>query len=168
MGEAVRRAIFLSGSIGAGKSTLGAALARARHAAFIEGDAYSDPDKDWFASSLTTARRILAAICAAGRAEAIVAYPLRRVEWTFYRRRLEALAIQPIFIGLRAEAAAILDSARGRVFDRDEQLRIKEMIAQGYGARGFYDAIIDTDARDVAATAAELARRVEEIARSAA
>jgi shikimate kinase len=55
-------AIFLSGPIGVGKSTLGQSLARALNAQFVEGDEHALEEVRWFACSLRTHRSILAEV----------------------------------------------------------------------------------------------------------
>jgi len=48
-------------------------------------------------------------------------------------------------VTLRASAASILATTRGRQFDAAERDRIAEMVAQGYADRPFSDLIVNTD-----------------------
>jgi hypothetical protein len=60
----VKHAIYLSGPIGAGKSTLGRALAERLEGTFVENDDHSDPERPWYGSILSTGRAIVAAVLA--------------------------------------------------------------------------------------------------------
>ena len=145
-----RDIIFLSGPIGVGKSTFGAALAQALRGQFIEGDDHGRSDLPWYASALTAPRSILREITegARERSPVVVAFPLRCREWIFYRRRLCDAGLRPIFVTLGADFEGIIAPHRGRCFDKRERRRILEMIAQGYGKREFSDLVIRTDVLD--------------------
>lgn len=155
-------AIFFSGPIGAGKTTLGRAVAVRLGAKFVDGDDYSDPGRPWYASSLGTSRRIAAeAISAlAGGASVIIAYPLRRTNFVYYRRVIGDAGYRVIVVTLRARRDAILAPERGRVFDEGERIRIGEMIEQGYSDRSFSDLVVDTDVADFPQTATAIADRL--------
>ena len=122
-------------------------LAQASGAAFVDGDHHSDQNKPWFGSSLSTARSIVQTVHeeTINGSDVVVAYPLRCLEWIFYRRRLAERDIRTIFVSLGASYDAIVGPNRGRVFSSDELVRIHEMIAQGYGARSFSDVFLRTD-----------------------
>lgn len=135
------------GTIGAGKTTLGRALAHALGGRHIEGDEFQRPPRPWFATSLSTCRGVLRAVLAvtADDRPAIVSYPLRCREWIFYRRRLADAGIRSAFVSLVADRDALLATGRGRVFTGGERRRILEMLDQGYGARRFADLVVRTD-----------------------
>ena len=156
-------AIFFSGPIGAGKTTLGRAVAARLGAKFVDGDDYSDPGRPWYASSLGTSRRIaVEAISALGSgASVIVAYPPRRTNFIYFRRVIGDAGYRVIVVTLRARREAILSPKRGRVFDEGERIRIGEMIDQGYADRSFSDLVVDTDMADFQRTATKIADRLE-------
>jgi len=140
-------AIFLMGAIGAGKTTLGRALAREIGGGHVEGDDFQQPPKPWFATSLSTSRGVLRAVLAIvgeGR-PAVVSYPLRCREWIFYRRRLAEAGVRSAFVSLDAAEEALLAPTRGREFTDEESRRIREMLEQGYGKRRFADFVVRTD-----------------------
>ena len=140
-------AIFLSGPIGSGKTTLGRMLAQALGATFVDGDHHSEQNKPWFASSLSTARSIVRTVHeeTVNGSDVVVAYPLRCLEWIFYNRRLAEWDIRTIFVSLAASYDVIAGPNRGRAFSSEELVRIQEMIAQGYGVRSFSDVLLRTD-----------------------
>ena len=141
-------AIFFSGPIGAGKTTLGRSVAGQIDAAFIDGDDHADQSRPWFASSRSTNRNIADAALSALqlRPAVVIAYPLRCTSYVYFRRRMTDAGHLPIFVTLRASAESILTVGRGREFGEDERARIFEMIAQGYADRPFSDHVVDTDA----------------------
>jgi hypothetical protein len=140
-------AIFLMGTIGAGKTTLGLALAKALGGRHIEADDFHHPSRPWFATSLSTCRQVLNAVLAAAdeRVPAVISYPLRCREWIFYRRRLADAGLPCAFVTLAASQEALLDKDRGRNFSGDERRRIGEMLLQGYDSRPFADLLVRTD-----------------------
>ena len=163
-----RHAVFLNGPIGVGKTSLGRALSAALDAAFIDGDDFSDPDRPWYASSLRTNRAIMAGILSAldGRRLAVVAYPLRCVNWIFFRRRLAGVGVGACFVGLASSYEEITAASRRRHFSADEHARIREMIGQGYGRQPFNDLIVDAGREALEPTVRrllpELGRRLAE------
>lgn len=140
-------AIFLTGTIGAGKTTLGRALAEALGGSLVEGDDYQKPPLPWFATALSTSRGVLAAVLAAAprSGPVIVSYPLRCREWIFYRRRLSDAGVRSAFVTLAASPDALLAKDRGRMFSPQERRRIEEMHRQGYGEPRFADLVVRTD-----------------------
>ncbi|WP_449255615.1 shikimate kinase [Bosea sp. (in: a-proteobacteria)] len=153
-----RCAIFLSGPIGAGKTTLGRALAERIGAGFIDGDDHADPDLPWYGSILQTSRAVVREGLALLETHpaVVVAYPLGCSGWIFYRRHFVDAGVRPIFVSLRASYEGIVDAGRGRVFDAAEHARIRVMVAEGYGERGFSDLIVDTDRHGFARTLDDL------------
>lgn len=149
-----RYAIFLSGPIGAGKTTLGRALAERIGGGFIDGDDHANPELPWYGSILRTSRSVVQTGLSllAERRYLVVAYPLGCSTWIFYRRHFGAAGIRPIFVSLRASYEGIVDAGRGREFDDEERERIGVMLAEGYGERSFSDLIIDTDLHSFART----------------
>lgn len=141
-----RQVVVLTGPIGAGKTTLGRALAQALEGTFIDGDDHALPDRPWYASSLTTSRGIVTAAMTAFTYsdDVVVAYPLRCINWIYYRRRFTDAGVRMLVVNLRATLEQIIDPERERVFDEGERRRIVEMIRQGYGARSFADATVDS------------------------
>jgi hypothetical protein len=151
-------AIFLGGSIGSGKTTLGRCLADNLSGAFIDGDDYSDPTKPWYCSILQTSRTI---VNQASRAlndgeVVVVAYPLACMNWIYFRRKFADIGATPFFVSLSASYEKIVDGRRGRFFSPEEHERIKIMIAEGYGSRPFSDLVFETDKVDFQSTLAAL------------
>ena len=70
-------AIFFSGPIGAGKTTLGRSVAGPIDAAFIDGDDHADQSRPWFASSRSTNRNIADAALSALQLRPAVVKPIR-------------------------------------------------------------------------------------------
>jgi hypothetical protein len=155
-----KHAIFLSGPVGAGKTTLGRALAERLSGGFIDGDDFSDPDRPWYCSILQTSKAIVHAgiTILKDRDAVIVAYPLGCINWIYFKRTFGDAGARPLFVSLRASYSSIVDQRRGRTFTREEHDRIQVMIAEGYGARPFFDLVLDTDKASFLATLAELER----------
>lgn len=156
---ATRHVIILNGPIGAGKTTLGRALASELGAAFIDSDDLRDATKQWYEEVLTTSRKLVRAGCDAldGRSRLVVAKPLRVRDWHFLKASFGATGVVVHCVTLAARLDAMLDPGRGRSLDADERARASEMIQQGYAARPFSDAIVATDCEDFPATLARLA-----------
>jgi hypothetical protein len=152
--ETTKHAVFLGGPIGAGKSTLGRALAERLDGGFIEGDDHSDPERPWYGSILTTSRGILAASVAALQTSrlVVIAYPFACTNYVFFRRRLGDVGASTVLVSLRASWEGIIAPGRGREFTPDERDRLRVMIAEGYGERPFSDLVVDTDRAGFAET----------------
>ncbi len=168
-------AIFLHGSIGVGKTTLGTALAARLGGAYVDGDRYQRRDRPWFASSLSVARGMAEAAIAAAQPEApvVLGYPLRRVDHMYLKERLVGAGVRALFINLCPPLEAIFGPGRGRRFSDWERGRTAEMIAQGYNDRPWSDARVDTSGpreesvRRLAEAVARLAARPPASAASA-
>ena len=164
----MKHAIFLSGPIGAGKTTLGRALGERIGGAFIDGDDHSDPGRPWYCSTLRTSTAILGAglACLDDKPAIVVAHPLNRINWIYFRRKFEGVGVKPLFVSLRASFPAITGQNRGRSFSSGEKERIQVMIAEGYGSRPFSDLVVDTDGPDFTATLARLEAEVRRLMRN--
>lgn len=161
-----RRVVFLTGPIGSGKTTLGRALAAALAGSFIDGDDQARAGRPWYAASLSTSRAIVSAVLTAFTRsdDVVVAYPLRCINWIYYRRRFAEAGAEMFVINLDATFGQIVDPSRKRIFDEGEQDRIAEMIDQGYGRRAFADATVDTGSvpfREALAALVGIAGRAE-------
>ncbi len=151
-------AIFLSGPVGAGKTTLGRALAERLSGGFIDGDDFSESDRPWYCSILQTSRAIVQNGMAIldDKDAVVIAYPLGCINWVFFKRRFGDAGAKPFFVSLRASYSSIVDQSRGRSFTSKEHDRIRVMIGEGYGARSFSDLVLDTDKASFLATLAQL------------
>jgi hypothetical protein len=139
-------AVFLHGSIGVGKTTLGIALAERCSASYVDRDQYQLLDRPWFASSLTVARALAAAAIRATSSAALVVlgYPLRCTDHVYLRRRLEHAGVNTRFVNLSPPMNSILAPERGRSFTDWERRRTTEMVEQGYNNCRWSDARVDT------------------------
>ncbi len=157
-----KHAIFLSGPVGVGKTTLGRALAERLSGAFIEGDTFSDSSRPWYCSILHTSRSIVQAGSETLKYQSVVvvAYPLTCINWIYFRRQFEAIGAHTTFVGLQGSYAALTHEGRGRTFSASERDRIRTMIDQGYGAQTFSDILIDNGRTDVLTTLERLEREV--------
>ena len=150
--------IFLNGPIGVGKTTLGRALATRLGGAFIDSDDLRDYSKSWIAEVLTGSKKLVKSSKDALEAKpiVIVAKALRVRDYAYFRAAFEAENIAFYCVTLTASEENILAENRRRSFDAGEQVRIAEMIAQGYADRPFSDATIATDALGFEETLEEL------------
>jgi hypothetical protein len=153
-----KHAIFLSGRIGAGKTVLGRALAERLSGGFIDGDDFSAPDRPWYCSILQTSRAIFheGMTMLQDRDVVVIAYPLRCINWIYFRRKFGDAGMGTLFVSLRASYSSIIDERRARRFSSEEHERIQIMIAEGYEARPFSDLILDTDRMSFLATLTQL------------
>ena len=139
-------AVFLHGSIGVGKTTLGMALAERCSAVYVDGDQYKLPYRPWFASSLTVARSLAeAALRETSSASLVVlGYPLRCADRLYLRLRLERAGVSTMFVNLYLSLNSIFSPERGRTFTDWERRRTAEMVEQGYNSCPWSDARVDT------------------------
>jgi len=157
-----KHAIFLSGPVGVGKTTLGRALAKRLSGGFIEGDAFSDSGRPWYCSILQTSQAIVrvSSETLQNKSVVVVTYPLTCTNWVYFRRKFAEIGAHTIFVGLQGSYAALTHERRGRTFSASELDRIQAMIDQGYGARPFNDILIDTGNTDILATLERLESEV--------
>jgi len=162
-------AIFLSGPIGVGKSSLGRALAKKFGGRFIDGDDHSDPDHPWHCSILKTSRAVLreAIVSLEEHTLVVIAYPLRCTTWVFYKRHMNDVGVLPIFINLTASFEEIVSPSRRRSFSDAEKFRIEVMIQEGYGERPFGDMTFKTADQSFEDTLQKIASEVAKIAGNA-
>ena len=157
-----KHTIFLSGPIGAGKTTLGRGLAQRLGAGFIDGDDQADHSKPWYACIRTTSARIVQVgfEMLATHPAVVIAYPLGCSSWIYYRRKFGDAGVKPLFVTLRASYENIVAANRGREFTLWEHERIATMLREGYDARSFSDLIFDTDKCDFEETLKGLTEEV--------
>ena len=155
-----RSVIILSGPIGAGKTTLGRALALRLGGAFIDSDDLRDRSRSWLGDVLGGARRLVAAGMAALECHEVlvVAKPLRCRDWAFLRGAFAARGVAAFCVTLAADLDRLLDAGRGRRFSVQEAARMREMVAQGYASRPFSDVVVASDRAGFDATVEQLER----------
>lgn len=141
-----KQVVFLSGPIGVGKSTIGAAVAQRLGGAFIESDWLGDPSGAWNEQIDAVNGEIVAqSLQALDIVDvAVVELPLDAARWQSLNHAF-GLGVQTRCITLAATYDAIIAPARGRIFSGWELARIMEMIAEGYDRRSFSEAIVRTD-----------------------
>jgi hypothetical protein len=86
----------------------------------------------------------------------VVAQPLRCQDWLYMKGSFARRGVPAWCVTLAAEPGRILDPGRGRRFSEGERARIVQMVAQGYAARRFSNAVVATDLAGFDATAARL------------
>ena len=91
---------------------------------------------------------------------AIVAYPLRCTNYLYFRGRMADAGHGLIVVSLDTAYETIVHTQRGRAFSADEQARIAEMLAQGFGFCLFCVLVVDTGAGTFDATADLLVARL--------
>jgi hypothetical protein len=157
-----RYAIFLSGPVGVGKTTLGRGLADRLAAGFIDGDDFSAPGRPWYCSIHSTSKAIVREGLASltHTPTLVIAYPLGCVNWIYYRRYFADAGVRPYFVSLRASYLSIVAAERHRTFSEQEHRRIRVMIDEGYGERRFSDLVFDTDRQDFMTTLNELEQNI--------
>ena len=139
-------AIFLHGSIGVGKTTLGTALAAQLGGAYVDRDRYQHRDRPWFASSLRVARGTADAAIEHAKLgiPVVLGYPLRCIDHLYLKGRLARAGVRALFVNLCPPLHVIFGPGRGRAFTDWERGRTAEMIAQGYNSRPWSDERVDT------------------------
>lgn len=158
----MRTVIAFEGPIGVGKTTLGKAVAERLNAGFLDGDDYSEAGP-WIRSILRTSRRVVSA-CEErleSHDKVIVAYPLRCIDWLYYKGTFGRKGIRFVCVSLTAGLPNIL--TRERRLTEDEAERASQMLIQGYGRRSFSDLIFHTDQADFAVTRDRLAGEVQRL-----
>ena len=162
----MRHAIFLEGPIGTGKTTLGRLLAQRLQVSFVDGDDHHVMGRSWFGSALTTSRGILNAGLSGieTHGKVVIAYPLRCVNWVYYKTHFTRAGVATIFVSLHASIEDIAAQGRGRALGDWELARSCEMSTEGYGSRPFSDLRIATGGRSVVSSLAELEASVRRFA----
>lgn len=158
----MRAVVLINGPINAGKSTVGARLARLLpKALFVEGDDHDAPDDASLPQRIEAAWcRILSLIAEMEQDYLVVAYPIedeRREELAAVTERRKAA----LFVVTLAPPVEIALSNRGaRILSVKEKLRAEEMYREGYAKRAFSDLVIDNSRISAEETAAIVAEFV--------
>ena len=160
-----RYVVFLNGPIGSGKTTLGRSLAHNLDGQFFDSDDFGNPAKPWYGKIRTVCSTLVEASIKAlrQRSVVVVAMPLRRRDWCYFRETFRSQGVTALCVTLSARLEDILNPKRGRVFSAREQARIATMIAEGYASRPFSDLIVDSSRDDFGATAANLAAQCRQL-----
>lgn len=151
--------VWLTGTVGAGKTAVGRALAALLpDARFLDGDDLAGPRGG------PPARRWERALAALLRQVArrdgrhlVIAYPLQPAGW----RRLRAAAgraQRPVWVVALAPPPAVVMSGRGRKLSSAERRRVRRMRGQGYDRPRFAALRLANAAPPPARTAARIAR----------
>lgn len=138
--------IHLNGPINSGKSSVGRALADLLpEAAFIDGDDHDAPDDASLPARIQAALdRIEIQIGKATGAYLIVAYPLDQTHYDRLRVATERRGACFIVLTLAPPLEVALSDRGVRKLTHGERERIIEMYTEGYQARAFSDAVLDT------------------------
>jgi hypothetical protein len=151
--------IWLNGTIGSGKSAVGAALAKLLpHARFLDGDDFAGhehlPDLVRWRMAVNA---LLLEVRWGGRFGAIVvAYPLEVNEYRRLRADCARAHRALLVVILAPPLALTLRGRGGRVLGPWERARVREMWSEGYHHRPFASVTL----RNTQAPAARTARRI--------
>lgn len=136
--------VVLNGAVGAGKSTVGEALARLLPTAnVLDGDRYAGPcDLPNPTRWRMAVDALIHEVARPGRAALVIAYPLAAGD----HRRLRAACTKArrslAVINLATPLPMILRGRGERVLSPEEQARTRAMYAQGYHRRPFATATL--------------------------
>ncbi len=131
--------IWLNGTVGAGKSVVGRALAgMLPHAVFVDGDEVAPEGvaapARWRIAVDALVRRLVRQI---GRETLVVAYPLARPDFLRVRAACGRAGRLLVVVTLATPLAIVLRGRGGRRLDADEGRRVRAMWSQGYHRRPF-------------------------------
>jgi len=138
--------IHLNGPINSGKSSVGRALADLLpHAVFIDGDDHDAPDDAPLSTRIRVAlRRIETQIAEATGDYLIVAYPLDQAHYNQLHAASERRGARLLVLTLAPPLEVALSDRGSRRLTAGERERIIEMYEEGYQARAFSYAVLDT------------------------
>jgi len=138
--------IHLNGPINSGKSSVGQALADLLPGAvFIDGDDHDAPDDAPLCTRIQVAlRRIETRIAEATGDYLIVAYPLDQAHYDQIRVASERREARLLVLTLAPPLEVALSDRGARRLNPGERERIIEMYEEGYQARAFSNAVLDT------------------------
>lgn len=156
-------AVFVSGPINAGKSTVATQLSRmVPHGLFLDGDDFAPPDQPFETRIVVgLARLVETALVESGKGRLVVAaYPLSAVDWAavadaFARHHLDARCVT-----LAPPLSVALTNRGTRVLSDWERNRIREMYELGF-ARPSFGLIFDNSDEMPEATALRIRRALD-------
>src|SRR5258708_1729418 len=123
-------AIFLSGPINAGKSTVGRLLSQSiPESVFIDGDDLAPMGVPLAQKIPVVSRRLVEAVAEHARLRRLVvaAYPVSREDWRVVVGDMTSRELQGQFVTLAPRIEVALSERGGRVLDDWEMRRIPEM-----------------------------------------
>ncbi len=137
-------AVCINGTINAGKSTIGRALAQyLPDAEFVEGDDHGAPDGIGLEAMIDIAiARLADRIARSRNAVLVIAYPLRQEDYVRLRQAAANRGAVFFVVTLAPPQAVVLADRGARTLSEEERSRIREMVAQGYADRPFSDLTI--------------------------
>ena len=156
-------AVFLSGPINAGKSTVGELLSRmVPDGIFLDGDDFAPPDQPFERRIVVALARLVEAVIQKSQDGRVVvaAYPLSPRDWAAVTEALARHRFDAACVTLAPPLEVALASRGSRTLTQWERTRIAEMYREGL-ARPPFGLVIDNAGEAPDATARRIHRALD-------